>query len=162
MSLTPTQRKEARTLIRNYLIKAENNEDDIHYSQIRPTMIRPPGADFYTDCSGLVINAFHWADIWTKFRVLDPAGFGFTGIGNTQSILVTNHRRRIPLDRTFFVGDMGLYGSWSRTKHVVICRKNGDVHSAVWTSHGSEAGPYPVYLRYRSDLLCVVRAESLA
>lgn len=162
MSLTPTQRKEARIFIRNYLLKAEANEDDIHYSQIRPTMIRPPGADFYTDCSGLVINAFHWADIWTPFRVLDPGGYGYTGIGNTQSILVTNRRRRIPLDRTFFVGDMGLYGSWDRTKHVVICRKNGDIHSSVWTSHGSEAGPYPVILRYRKDLLCVVRSESLA
>ena len=33
---------------------------------------------------------------------------------------------------------------------------------SVWTSHGSERGPYATRLNYRSDLLVVVRAESLA
>lgn len=160
--LTPAQRKETRTLIRNYLIKAEANKDDIHYSQMRPTMVAPPGADFYTDCSGLVINAYHWADLWTKFLVKDPAGYGYTGIGNTGSILATNRKRRVPLDRKFFVGDMALFGTWWKTVHVIICKKNGDRHTSEWTSHGQEAGPYEVDLFYRGTPLCVVRAESLA
>jgi len=45
---------------------------------------------------------------------------------------------------------------------VVICRRGGNTMTSLWTSHGSERGPYPVRLLYRSDLLCVVRSESLA
>lgn len=160
--LTSNQRMVARTLIRNYLIKAEKNKIDIHYSQNRPTMVSPPTAEFYTDCSGLCINAFHWADLWTKFLVKDPAGYGYTGIGNTTSILATNRKRRVPLDRKFFIGDMALFGTWSKTTHVIICKKNGDKHSSEWTSHGQEAGPYEVDLFYRGTPLVVVRAESLA
>lgn len=162
MSLNPSQRKSARTLIRRYLEKAEDNDRDIHYSQWRPTDIEPPTVEFSTDCSGLVINAHHWADLWLPFLVKDPGGYGYTGIGNTTSILSTNRRRRVPLDHMFYVGDMALYGSWSKTKHVVICRRNGNIRTSIWTSHGSEAGPYSVYVKYRSDLLVVVRSESLA
>jgi hypothetical protein len=100
--------------------------------------------------------------MFTTFKVHDPGGWNYTGIGNTSTILSTNRKRRVPLDRQFFIGDMGLYGSWSRTKHVVICRKNGDIDDSIWSSHGSEAGPYPVRLQYRGDLLVVVRAEDLA
>ena len=92
----------------------------------------------------------------------DPGGYGYTGYGNTGSILVENRRRRVPLDRKFFVGDMALYGTWSDTKHVTICRRNGNTMTSVWTSHGSEAGPYDTRIIYRDDLLCVVRSEALA
>lgn len=163
MSLTSTQREVARRLIRNYLLRAEANEPRIHYSMDRPTQVMPPTAEFETDCSGLVINAYHWADLWTPFVVRDPSGFHFTGIGNTTTILSTNKKRRVPLDRKFFVGDMALFGpSLSWTKHVIICKKNGTRKTALWTSHGQEAGPYEVELDYRRDLLVVVRSESLA
>ena len=162
--MTSEQRTAIRGIIQRYLLKAEANQPDIHYSQFRPltSLGDPPMSEFTTDCSGLVISAFYWADLWLPYTVKDPGGYGYTGIGNTTTILSTNRKRRIPLDRKFFVGDMALYGSWSQTKHVTICRKNGDAHSAIWTSHGSERGPYACYLRYRSDLVCVVRAESLA
>jgi len=163
MSLTPTQRSVARTLIRRYLERATANKDDIHYSQHRPTTLAGPDAEFATDCSGLVINAFHWADQWTSFKVKDPGGYSYTGIGNTTSILSTNRRRRVPFDHKFFVGDMALFGeSLYDTEHVIICRANGTYRSSVWTSHGREAGPYDVEIDYRKDLLIVVRAESLA
>jgi hypothetical protein len=110
-----------------------------------------------------VISAFYWADLWLPYTVKDPGGFGYTGWGWTGSILETNKKRRVPLDRKFFVGDMGLYGtSLARTTHVVVCRRNGDAMSSVWTSHGNEKGPYAVRLNYRRDLLCVVRSEALA
>lgn len=160
--MTSEHRKAIRYVIRRYLEKAEANQPDIHYSQWRPTSLRPPTAEFSTDCSGLVINAFHWADMWLPYLVKDPGGYAYTGIGNTTTILSTNRRRRVPLDHKFFVGDMALFGSWSKTKHVTICRKNGDVNTSIWTSHGSERGPYATRLKYRSDLVCVVRAESLA
>jgi len=164
--MTAERRRAIRTIIRRYCEQAIANKDDIHYSMIRPTQLMPPTAEFATDCSGLVINAFRWADLWLPYLVKDPGGYGYTGIGNTQSILVTNRKRRVPLDRKFFVGDMALFGSWSRTMHVIICIKNGDREGSVWASHGLEAGPYEVELDYRrrtsNDLLCVVRSEALA
>ena len=98
-----------------------------------------------------------------RFQVKDPGGYGYSGWGFTGSILATNRRRRVPLDRKFFIGDMALYGpSLSNTRHVTMCRRNGDYMSSVWTSHGHEPGPYATRLGYRGDLLVVVRSESLA
>lgn len=165
MKLTPEQRKSARTIIRRYLERAEANQPDIHYSQFRPltSLGDPPTTEFTSDCSGLTISAFYWADLWLPFKIKDPGGYGYTGWGFTGSILATNRRRRVPLDRKFFVGDMALFGpSFGHTTHVTICRRNGDAMSSIWTSHGSERGPYATRLMYRSDLLCVVRSESLA
>jgi hypothetical protein len=168
MTLTSDQRKTTRTLIRRYLEKAEANQPDIHYSQFRPltSLGDPPSSEFTTDCSGLCISAFRWADIWLPWTVKDPGGYGYQGWGYTGSILATNKNRRVPFDHKFFVGDMALYGTIVRgvmiTTHVVICRRNGDFMSSIWTSHGSERGPYAVRINYRRDLLCVVRAESLA
>lgn len=163
--MTSEQRKHIRTIIRRYLERAEANKGDIHYSQHRPltSLGKSPDSEFTTDCSGLAISAFRWADIWLPYTVKDPGGYGYRGWGWTGSILETNKNRRVPLDRKFFVGDMALYGrSLGATSHVVICRRNGDTMSSVWTSHGNEAGPYPVRLLYRSDLLLVVRSEALA
>lgn len=165
MKMTANQRKHIRTIIRVYLEKAEANQPRIHYSQYRPltSLGDPPTSEFTTDCSGLVISAFRWADIWLPYTVKDPGGYAYRGWGFTGSILETNKRRRVPLDHKFYVGDMALFGSsLGNTKHVTICRRNGDTMSSIWTSHGSERGPYATRLRYRSDLLCVVRAESLA
>lgn len=165
MSLTAEQRATARVIIRRYLERAEANKANIHYSQFRPltSLGDSPTSEFTTDCSGLTISAFYWAELWTAFRVKDPGGYAYSGWGYTGSILETNKRRRVPLDRKFFIGDMALYGpSLTRTAHVTICRKNGDRSGSIWTSHGSELGPYATRLDYRRDLLVVVRSESLA
>ena len=162
---TAEQRKHIRNVIRVYLERAEAAQPKIHYSQFRPltSFGDPPSHGFTTDCSGLVISAFYWADLWLPAKVKDPGGYGYDGNGWTGSILETNKTRRVPLDRKFFIGDMALFGSSLRhTSHVTICRRNGDTMSSIWTSHGSERGPYPTRLRYRPDFLCVVRAESLA
>ena len=167
MILTAEQRTVARTIIRRYLERAEANQPDIHYSQFRPltSLGDSPNSEFTTDCSGLAISAFYWAELWTPKNLVikDPGGYAYRGWGYTGSILETNRKRRVPLDHKFFVGDMALYGpSLHRTTHVTICRRNGNYLSSIWTSHGSEAGPYATRLNYRRDLLCVVRAESLA
>ncbi len=165
MSLTPDQRKQARYIIRRYLERAEANRADIGYSQHRllTCLGLSPDAEFDTDCSGLVIAAFRWADIWMPVTIKDPGGYYYSGAGNTQSILGTNRRRRVPLDRKFFVGDMALFGSsLLLTKHMTICRRNGDTNTAIWTSHGRAAGPEPRRLLYRSDFLGVFRSEALA
>lgn len=163
--LTPTQKEAVRFFIRRYCERAEANRRRIHYSQFRPMnhLGRSPDSEFTADCSGFATSAFRWADIFMKFLVRDPNGMGYLGYGYTGTLLGYNYRRRIPLDRKFFIGDMAIYGSsFSRTKHVVICRRNGRASTAIWTSHGSEAGPYPVRLHYRSDLLVVVRSPDLA
>lgn len=163
--MTPEQRQQARFVIRRYLERAENNKNDIHYSQFRPltSLGDPPSSEFSTDCSGLTISAFYWADLWCAFKVKDPGGYAYTGSGNTGSILATNRTRRVPLDRKFFIGDMALYGpSLSHTSHVTICRQGGTYMQSVWTSHGSELGPYSTRISYRPDLLVVVRSEALA
>lgn len=163
--MTPSQRQQARYVLRRYLERCEAAQPQIHYSQARPltSMGDPPGPGFTTDCSGLVISAYYWADLWCAFKVKDPGGYNYSGYGYTGSILSTNRKRRVPLDHKLFIGDMALYGpSLGHTTHVTICRRSGDTMSSVWTSHGSERGPYATRLFYRSDLLCVVRAESLA
>jgi hypothetical protein len=165
VSLTSDQRQQVRYVMRRYLERAEANKKDIHYSQMRPiTAIGDsPDSEFTADCSGYVICAYYWADIWSPPVVKDPGGYGYSGWGYTGSILETNKSRRVPLDRKFFVGDMALYGSsFGNTKHVTICRQNGDTMSSIWSSLGSESGPVPTRLMYRSDLLLVVRSEALA
>jgi hypothetical protein len=163
--MTPDQRKQARYIMRLYLERSEANQPRIHYSQFRPitSLGDPPSHGFTTDCSGLVISAYYWADLWCSFKVKDPGGYGYTGIGNTETILTTNKRRRVPATHRYYIGDMALFGpSLGDTRHVTICRKGGTELDSVWTSHGSERGPYPTVLRYRKDLLAVVRSEELA
>ena len=164
MGLTADQRKQARFVIRRYLEQSELAQPKIHYSQFRPltSLGDPPSHGFTTDCSGLVISAYYWANMWCPFRVKSPGGFGWN-YGYTGSILAENRSRRVPLDHKFFIGDMALFGrNLSSTSHVTICRRGGGTQDSIWTSHGSERGPYATRLNYRSDLLVVVRSESLA
>jgi hypothetical protein len=166
--MTPNERRQVRGFIRRYAEKAYANRANIHYSQARPYthLGVPPGQGFTCDCSGFVTGAYYWADKWCSFPVEDPNGQGYVRYPSYTGTLYANNRdRRIPLDRnrTFFVGDVALYGpSTGRTSHCTICVRNGKEADAVWASHGSEAGPYMVRLRYRSDLLCVVRPKALA
>ena len=163
--LTPNQRQHARYILKQYLLLSEGNRSHIHYSQARPitSLGDPPGVGYTTDCSGYVISGYRWMDIWCSFPILDPGGLHWSGYGWTGSILDTNKRRRVPLDHRMFIGDMALYGSsLGNTKHVTVCRSGGDRYDSIWSSLGGESGPVPTRLGYRSDLLLVVRSESLA
>lgn len=161
--LTPTEKKQARSLMASYLLRATRTNASKHYSQRRPMthLFQSPDQEWTADCSGYVTGAFAWAERFTKFTVEDPNGLGYTGWGFTGTLLSHNFRHQVPEGRTYFVGDIALYGPASRTKHTVICRKGGNASTSVWSSHGSEAGPYDVRLHYRPDYLCVVRAWSL-
>ena len=164
MALTASQKQISRDLIRRYCERAEANKAQIHYSQHRPMthLGKSPSREMTCDCSGFATGAYRWADKHTKFGVRDPNGLKYSGAGYTGTLLAHNRSRRVALNRMFRVGDMALYGtSLSNTTHVVICRRSGNAYDSVWTSHGSEAGPYAVKLRYRSDLLCVVRSADL-
>lgn len=167
MPLKPSQKETARDLIATYLRRCEETRTKKHYSQARPMthLGKPPSAEWTADCSGYATSAFRWADLAMSIKVNDPNGplYNYNGYGYTGTLLANNKTRRIPLDRKFFVGDLALYGpSLSNTTHVCICRRNGEAMTALWSSHGNERGPYPVYLMYRRDLLCVVRTADLA
>jgi cell wall-associated NlpC family hydrolase len=164
MPLTPDQKEAARFLIRRYCERAEDTRSTKHYSQNRPMnhLGRSPSSPWTADCSGYVTGAFRWADLQLKASIDDPNGLHYNGFGFTGTLLANNRKGRVPLDHKFYIGDMALFGpSLSNTTHVILCRRNGKSMTALWSSHGSELGPYPVYLSYRPDLLCVVRAEDL-
>jgi cell wall-associated NlpC family hydrolase len=164
MPLNSSQKEAARDSIRRYCERAEENRAQIHYDQNRPMnhLGRSPSVPFTTDCSGFVTGAFRWADLHNQFSLKDPNGLHYSGYGFTGTLLSYNRKGRVPTDHKFYVGDMAIFGPrLSDTRHVIICKRNGMWMTALWTSHGSELGPYPVYLGYRPDLLLVVRAEDL-
>jgi hypothetical protein len=149
----------ARDAITDYLQRCENNRSLIHYLQQRPcrSFGRRPENGFFGDCSELAIAALYWARTTTGVHVPDPAGYSFTGYGNSDSLYHFNRSRKVPLSSRFEVGDIAVYGPVYATRHVTICKRPGDLQTAVFTSHGSEIGPYPTVVLYRDDLLAVVR-----
>lgn len=144
-----------RKLITEFCQKAEANEDNWHYSQNRPIDISvdPSASSVNSDCSGLVIQAYNYAKRKSGLAVPDPAKQGWSGFGNTD--LYEDDHPTVS-NGSYLVGDLAHYKG-----HVCICRKAGNSSSAIWTSHGQEAGPDPVNLYYRTDFRKVVRPPLL-
>lgn len=160
--LTPNEKKAARACQARYLLTTETYKDRWIYEQYRKmrSLGVDPSKGGRSDCSENATASFFWVRHKLGIPVEDPNGLGFNGYGYTGTLLAANVARKIPLDRVFFVGDLAIYGHGSTTTHVVTCRKGGRAVDAIWTSNGSQAGPYPVRLHYRSDLLAVVRPWS--
>lgn len=160
--LTPTEKKNAREAITHELVEAETYRDREDYTQKRryETVI-VPGSHWNGDCSALPPQIFKRVRKLTGIDLADPHGRSYDGYGYTGTLLQHNHQHPVPLGRRFLVGDLAIYGPFWATRHVVMCRKAGTAATAVWTSHGSMAGPLPVRLLYRGDLLGVYRPESL-
>jgi hypothetical protein len=159
VSATPNQKATVRRSIADYGHAAIRAAAGIHYSQARPLTCLgvAPARGFTTDCSGICIAAYKWARDRTGLPVPDPGGYGFHGAGWTGSLI-----HNPPAGGLYRVGDIALYGrSASATSHACLCIGEGDARSSSWLSHGSEAGPYAVRLRYRSDLIRVVRPPFL-
>jgi len=147
--------EDVRAAITDFLEKAEANEASWHYSQNRPIEVDvdPSAPSITADCSGIVIQAYHHAQITTGLAVPDPAKQNWSGFGNTD--LHEDDHPQVT-DGTYLVGDLAHYHG-----HVTICREAGDASTAVWTSHGQESGPDPRTLHYRSDFRFVVRPPLL-
>jgi hypothetical protein len=140
-----------RKALTEFCLLAEANEDAWHYRQARPVDVTvDPGASYiWSDCSGFVIQAYHWAMQKSGLVVPDPSKQGWSGYGNTEwyeddhpSVLSGYYR----------VGDLAHYSG-----HVTICRKAGTTTSGIFSSHGQEAGPIPTNVYYRRDFRKVVR-----
>jgi hypothetical protein len=163
--LPPNDKRRTRQAIARFLRDSENNRAAITYTQARPFVVYVnPAAGYRGDCSSYVTQAFAWAKKQTGLPLHDPNGrVEYDGYGWTGTLLATNHQHSIrPVsDRHFFIGDLAIYGTFYNTVHVTVCRQGGDLHTAVWSSHGSQAGPMPVSLFYRGDLLGVYRPVSL-
>jgi hypothetical protein len=146
---------EVRAELAAYCRDSLANAGRIHYEQVRPIgcLGVAPSSGFTTDCSGHATCAYYWPRKVTGVAVPDPNHRGFDGYGYTGT-LIDNPPAYPPYE----VGDLALYGpSTSSTSHVVTCYVGGSEANALWLSHGSEDAPYSVKLRYRSDLLVVVR-----
>lgn len=132
-----------------------------HYLQRRPftTLGVKPYRGGRSDCSEATTDAMFYARMVTGVFVPDPNGRGYDGWGNTDTQYAENRARTV--HGAYAVGDLGIYGPASKTRHVVQCIKAGDAASSEWGSNGSESGPFAVRLGYRSDLLAVVRPRLL-
>lgn len=139
-----------RAAVTLFCLRAEANEDNWHYRLARPldVSVEPTAGYVVSDCSMFVIQSYHWASKESGLVVPDPSKQGWSGYGNTDFFEDDHPRVAAP----FKVGDLAHYAG-----HVTICRKAGDARTAVFTSHGMEAGPIPTSLNYRSDLRFVVR-----
>lgn len=150
--------EKVRDEIAAYLRLCETYRSLIHYRQQRPmrSLGDNPAGGFQGDCSELAVAAYYWARLRTGIHVPDPSGYGYAGYGNSVTLYTTNRYRKVSTVGVFEVGDVATYGLYA-SRHVTICRARGTATTAVWTSHGSEYGPNPTRLFYRTDLWTVVR-----
>jgi len=159
---SPTEKRKIRAAMSNYMLRCEHSRPQIHYSQARPYhhLGVTPEHGFTADCSSYVTGVYFWSSDQSNLPVRDPNGLSWSGYGYTGTLLHENIAHHAPEDK-YLVGDMALFGPAYRTKHVTICRTPGTSNTSIWSSHGSESGPVPTRLNYRSDLLCVLRGKSL-
>jgi hypothetical protein len=142
-----------RAAMSDFCIRAEAVEERWHYTQKRPFsgIGSEPERVHYGDCSAYCVLVYAWAKKVTNCDVRDPSGYNFAGYGNTWDDL-DGHGRVT----SYLVGDLA---HWEG--HVAICRKAGTRSTSVWSSFGSERGPHPVSLDYRSDFRFVCRPPIL-
>lgn len=164
MALTPTQKKRVRAAMKNYCLRAEANEAAWHYSQARPFRYvdNPDSRWVVADCSAYVGIVYHDAMHDTGLYLRDPLGYKYEGIGNTwteEAWFRANGKPVAPTHKVF-VGDIVRWGHGDHS-HTAICRTSGSRSTAWFSSFGREAGPQPVRLNYRDDLVGVWRHPAL-
>jgi hypothetical protein len=125
-----------------------------NYLLARPiaVSITPDKGEIYSDCSGSVIQAYHFAKRNTGLNVPDPAKQNWSGWGNTTYYEIDHPK----VSGSYKIGDLGHYDG-----HVTLCMKAGDWNTSDWWSFGSEP-PSKRKLDYRSDFLFVVRPKLIA
>jgi hypothetical protein len=132
-----------------------------HYDQDRPFDVSvDPAAGGKSDCSGMVVQAHHYAQAKSGLSVPDPAKYNYSGYGNTDD----HEDDWDKVGSPFRVGDLAHFFS---ERHVIECIKPGNVDTAQWASNGREAAPELIsslrsYSRYPEEFLYVVRPQLLA
>jgi hypothetical protein len=162
VALSPNAKRDFREQIADFCSTAEAYEVRWSYSQRRPYSGLGVGpANWHTnDCSSYCDLVFWWAGHYSKHPVAAPLGYHYSGYGNTQSAYNFLKAHNAPVDK-YRIGDLAIYGTPSLTKHMTVCRREGDRSQAVWSSFGRQEGPEPHALHYRSDLVGVYRHPAL-
>lgn len=154
MPLTATQKLKVRKAISSYCLKAEANQWNWHYSQQRPFhyVQDPAQHHIVADCSAYVSMVFHAAMNTTHIWLADPLGLHYSGWGytGTEVAWLRTHSREAPWDK-FLVGDLVVYGHTDAGSHTSVCRRAGNVTTAIWSSNGNEGSPNPTRLQYHPD-----------
>ena len=161
--MTPAQKTAFKEEIEHFCKLAEQYETRWHYTQRRPyTGLGTAPQTFHSDdCSSYVALVFYWAAKHTGVGAHDPLNFNYSGYGNTQSAVEWLDEYAIN-PKNYRRGDIAIYGTRSRTKHMTVCRGYGSPAKSVWSSFGQEAGPQKVTLHYRTDLVGTYRHPALA
>ena len=163
MALSPTAKKEFRTQLKRFCLVAQKYDHLWHYTQQRPyTGLGAPASDtHYNDCSSYVALCFYKAGRNSGHPISDPLGYHYTGWGNTTSAHSYLQGHHAPEDK-YRVGDVAMYLERSfGHHHMSVCVIAGTSGTARFSSFGSEAGPEPTTLYYRSDLTAVYRHYAL-
>lgn len=161
MSLTPTQKAQARDRAVQAAWLGYNNKGVLHYTQggqrwqgiASKLNARKGHFPNYADCSSFATWAL-WNGLYLGFAhddVVNAAGWraGFTGTMLANGAPVGKIANVLP-------GDLVIYGRGNPGAHVaiVVAVKNG---VPMVLSHGSEAGPFYVPYNYRPDVLSIRR-----
>lgn len=164
--LTPTKKGKARGAMASFMAEAERFEWRWHYSQTRPGHGYgiEPFALHVGDCSLYVSFVFNWPLHSHGIYLDDPLGFHYNGWGytGTEITWLEAHGKRIA-NGAYLVGDIAIQGaSKTATVHTIVCRKQGDKSTSIWSSFGRESGPNPVKVDYHPQpLLGVWRHPAL-
>lgn len=127
------------------------HRDDIHYTMGAQRMegvrnkIHPPNYPHWEDCSSM----YTW---WSYVSgAPDPNGFNYAGYGFTGTMVL--HGTRLASSSQLRRGDAVFYGrnNSGDPTHVAMYAGTKDGVMMV-ISHGSEAGPLYLALRYRHDI----------
>lgn len=156
LSLTPQQRVVAQNLVLRGARLMLARPAAVHYTQgprrwqgISDRLLARDGRfPSYSDCSSAATWLL-WNALNVQFGMADVVNGQRWAAGYTGTML--GHGRVVSASSAQ-VGDLVIYGSGAPGQHVTVCLGNGWVFS-----HGSEAGPYKLALRYRSDVMSVRR-----
>ena len=156
VSLTPQQRVAAQNLVLRGARLMLANPAAVHYTQdsrrwqgiANRLLVRDNRYPGYSDCSSAATWLL-WNALAVPFGMADVVNGQRWTAGYTGTML--QHGRAVSA-ASAQVGDLVIYGSGAPGAHVTVCLGGGMVFS-----HGSEAGPFKLALRYRQDVLSVRR-----
>lgn len=153
---TSSEVQKVQFYIRDFWLKTISVNWKWGYDQDRP--FDPtvwPLAGGESDCSGMVVQSFKYAETMTGIKVPDPSKYEYKGWGNTDD----DEDGWPHIGSPFRIGDLAHFHS---ERHVVCCIKPGTFSTAEWGSNGSERAPELIrglnnYYRFPEEYMFTVR-----
>jgi hypothetical protein len=156
--LGPTQKLKIRRTWADFMVRAEAHRLAWFYNQVRPFkgFGVPPEATHVNDCSGYASLGAYFAAHTNNIWLPDPIAGNYTGWGYTGTAYAYLKAHPAP-EGKYMVGDMAIFGSRSKTVHMIICRKAGDGSTAVFSSNGHQD---IMFIRDAPEPISLLEAES--